>query len=283
MATRPVAIIMEPTEAQEAPGVLIRRTIGAEKMILLDPFLLLDHLGIDPKGAGDNPLGFPRHPHRGIETLTYVMQGAMKHSDSMGNDDTVGEGESQWMTAGGGLFHSETPEVKNGGHNSIQIWFNLPADQKMMPPAYHPARNADIPEVTGAGGSVVRVIAGEFAGTAGAFQGIAVHPTYLAVHLPAGASVTLPAKPSATAFAYIYKGKAAFGEEAKEVEAARLVVFADGDGVIAQAGDADAEFIFVSATPLNEPVFQYRSLVLNTVDQMKQALDDLAQGTFERK
>jgi len=282
LLTRAVAIVMEPEEAHEAPGVLIKRSIGSEKLILLDPVLLLDHLGVDTNAGATPVIGFPRHPHRGIETLTYVFAGKMKHKDSMGNEDTVEENESQWMTAGGGLFHEEMVETTDGVHNSLQIWFNLPAAEKMKPPRYQPGRNANIPIVTLANGGVVRVVAGEFNGTKGAFQEIAVRPHYFDVRLPAGAEVTLPALPGHMAFAYLYEGAAAFGEPETLIEASRLVVFTDGEDVFVSAIQREARFIYVSAKPLGEPVLQYRSLVMNTVDQMKEALDDLQKGTFAK-
>lgn len=280
MATRPVGIVMEPEEAHEAPGVLIQRTIGSDKLVLLDPVLLLDHLGVDTNAGATPVIGFPRHPHRGIETLTYVFAGRMQHKDSLGNEDTVGRNESQWMTAGGGIFHEEMVETVDGGHNSLQIWFNLPAAEKRKAPHYQAARSFEIPELELPGGGVVRVVAGAFQGTNGAFQEIAVRPTYLDVTLSAGSDVILPAPSGQMAFAYLHEGAASFGEPEKSAEAPRLIIFGDGDDARVRATDREARFIFVSARPLGEPVLQYRSLVMNTVDQMKEALEDLERGTF---
>ncbi len=297
---RPVGIVMEPVEAHEAKGVLIRRTIGSERLVLLDPFLLLDHLTLPPSESegGSVPLGFPRHPHRGIETLTYVISGSVHHKDSLGNGSAVGAGGSQWMTAGKGIFHEEMFAADAEGCEGLQIWFNLPASQKFVPAAYVPAQAEEIPEVALESGARVRVVAGTFGETHGAFSGIAVKPTYLDVHLPAGASLTLPTEPGQTAFAYLYRGTATFGpngvterstevsvkNNTREVSAARLVLFKEGNTVHANAsGTEDARFIFVAAHPLNEPVLQYRSVVLNNVEQMRQALDDLEQGTFDKQ
>lgn len=284
MKSRSVGIVMEPKEAAEAEGVLIRRTIGSERLVLLDPFLLLDHLTVPASSDAAQGIGFPRHPHRGIETLTYVLSGRVHHKDSLGNDSSVGAREAQWMTAGGGIFHEEYLEPHEEGCEGLQIWFNLPSAEKMKPAGYLPAFAREIPEVTLEGGATARVVAGMLKGNTGPLQGIAVHPTYLDVHLPAGATVTLPAPPGETAFAYLYRGQAAFGEGdgLKEVSAARLAIFCDGDGVCASASSGEeARFIFVTARPLHEPVLQYRSLVMNTVEEMKQALDDLEHGTFE--
>jgi len=285
MSSRSVGIVMEPKEAPEAEGVLIRRTIGSERLVLLDPFLLLDHLTVPPVQGVPQELGFPRHPHRGIETLTYVLTGAVHHKDSCGNDSRVGAPGTQWMTAGGGIFHEEYFVAGEKGCEAVQIWFNLPASQKMKPASYRPGQPTEIPEVTLEGGAVVRIIAGTLAGSTGPMQGIAVDPIYLDVHLPAGVSVTLPAPPGQTTFAYPVHGHATFGggAGAKTATTARLVIFCDGDGVLVTAPpDQDVRFIFVSAAPLHEPVLQYRSLVMNSIEEMKQALDDLEQGTFAK-
>lgn len=278
---RPVAIIMTPEEENEAPGVTIRRTIGSGKLVLLDPFLLLDHLTVPAEGNVGREVGFARHPHRGIETLTYVIAGDMHHTDSTGNDDGISMGESQWMTAGGGIFHSEMARVGAAGHESLQIWTNLPAAEKMKAPGYRAARHEEIPEIT-VGDATVRIVSGTINGTAGPIQGTAVGLTYADVHLPAGATVTLPAPLGETAYAYLYRGTATFGPDGKPAESPNLVIFADGEGVQATAGDTEARFMLASARPLREPVLQYRSLVMNTVEEMKQALDDLEQGTFAR-
>jgi redox-sensitive bicupin YhaK (pirin superfamily) len=278
---RPVGIVAEPLEEQEGAGVLIRRTIGSARLALLDPYLLLDHVTV---ATGDREsVGFPRHPHRGIETLSWVVSGRVRHVDSMGNDDEIGANGSQWMTAGAGLFHSEMLQVGPEGNEMIQLWFNLPAARKMIPPQYRAARSHEIPVVDAQGGAQVRVIAGAFGGVSGPFVGIAVEPIVLDVTLPPGASAALPAPSGETTVAYVYRGAAAFGTAGGGTSTDRLVIFADGDGVTSRAtGDRGTRFLFVSARPLREPVLQYRSLVMNTVDEMKQALDDLENGTFAR-
>lgn len=288
MATRQVGIVMTPTEAHEAKGVIINRTIGSEKLVLLDPFLLLDHLTVAdaapvPESGGEgNETGFPRHPHRGIETLTYVFAGKMGHKDSLGNEETVAAGETQFMTAGAGIFHEEKPSPDaEGVHESLQLWLNLPAASKAIPATYRAAHNAEVPEVHTASGATVRVVAGVFGGATGPLDTIAVHPTYLDVHLPAGSSVSIPAPDGEAAFAYVYQGEPAFGDEHTPTIAPNLAIFVEGgDTVTATAGIGGARFVFACAKPLGEPVLQYRSLVLSDVTQMKRALDDLKGGTF---
>lgn len=279
--TRQAGIVMNPKEVDEAKGVTIRRTIGSEQLVLLDPILLLDHLSA-PVGDGAS-VGFPRHPHRGIETLTYLFSGHVHHRDSLGNDDAIGAWGSQWMTAGGGIYHEEMLEIGPEGNEGLQIWFNLPAAQKRKPAAYRAAHGNDIPEAALAGGGVARVVAGTINGVTGPFEGIGVQPVYADVRVPAGATVTLPAPPGETTIAYLYRGYATFGDtaDAHQTASPHLVIFCDGEGVTAKAtANEEARFIFVSARPLNEPVLQYRSLVMNTVDEMKQALDDLKNNTF---
>jgi len=283
MGVRPVGIVMTPIEVNEANGVTIRRTIGSDKLVLLDPFLLLDHMSVTatPEGASKE-IGFPRHPHRGIETLTYVMEGRVHHGDSLGNDDWVGPQGAQWMRAGGGIFHSEMVEVGENGHQGLQLWVNLPAELKMARPKYRGARPEAIPEVQMPGGASVRVVAGTVHGVTGPCDDIAAKLLYADVHLPPGTSVTLPAPPGETAFAYVYRGRAAFGEEARKAAESHLAIFGDGDGVTAAAdGYEEARFVFASAPPWREPVLQYRSLVMSSVDEMRQALEDLEKGTFE--
>lgn len=284
-SVRSVGIVMDPKEEHEGEGVLIRRTVGSERLVLLDPILLLDHLTVPPSSDAAQGIGFPRHPHRGIETLTYVLAGHVHHKDSRGNDSGVGALGTQWMTAGRGIFHEEYLEPGETGCEALQIWFNLPAAEKMKPAGYLPGQAAEIPEVVLENGATVRIVAGVFEGLTGPMRGIAVDPTYLDVHLPAGAAVTLPAKQGETAMAYLYRGQASFGSgsEAKPVAAAHLVVLCDGESIeVTASAEEAARFILVTARPLNEPVLQYRSLVMNTVEEMKQALEDLQNDTFDK-
>lgn len=270
---------MKPGVVEEAPGVHIGRTIGSDRLILLDPFLLLDHMQVGDAAAPS--IGFPRHPHRGIETLTWMVAGRVHHTDSLGNDDSVGAYEAQWMTAGKGIFHSEMLEQTAEGCEGLQLWFNLPAAQKFVPAGYQAARKADIPVVTTDGVSVA-VVAGTFQDTTGPLDKIAVRPTVLGVKLEPGASVTLPAPAGTNAFAFVHQGTVS-DSTGKAVAATQLAIFTDGEDVTLTASTEDAEgaqLLFCAAKPLNEPVFLYRSLVLSNVDQMAEALDDLENGTF---
>jgi redox-sensitive bicupin YhaK (pirin superfamily) len=276
VSTRTVAFVADPILAPEAKGVNIYRSIGSERLIYLDPFLLLDHLKVDAEALTE-PMGFPRHPHRGIETLTYVFRGKMAHKDSLGNEGVVHEGGSQWMTAGRGIWHEEMLHPDPHGNDSLQIWFNLAADDKFKPAGYQGRDAHEIPQAITLCGSVVNVVAGEFEGVSGAFEGIGVAPHYFAVELKAGDSVTLPAPAGWTAFIYTWSGNPTVG--GRSLLPSRLALLSDGEGVRVGC-DEDSRFIFAAAKPLNEPVMQYRSLVLNTVEQMGQALQDIENGTF---
>ncbi len=276
MSSRKVAFVFPPTVADEAPGVTIRRTIGGERLVLLDPFLLLDHVTIDPAKSGGE-VGFPRHPHRGIETLSYVLAGQVAHKDSLGNEGQVGPGGSQWMTAGNGIYHAEGLIPDDDGGEFLQLWFNLPRSQKRIPAAYVGAPADTIPVVE-TEIYTVRVVAGTFADATGPFRGIAVAPTVLDVYLSANQSITLPAPAGETAFAYVTAGTLiADGKTAMTPE---LMAFTDGDDVTVSAGENGARFLFVAATPLNEPVLQYRSLVMNTVEDIRETLQMMEDGTF---
>lgn len=246
-------------------------------MILLDPILLMDHLHLAPGGAQE-PVGFPRHPHRGIETVTVNLWGQMRHQDSLGNDDTIGSEEVQWMTAGKGIFHSEMLIPGEQGNEALQLWFNLPSDQKFVPPAYRSARHSEIPElVVGQGG--VRILAGEFQGTRGPLQRIAVNPTILDCGPWTGDSYVLPAPVGHAAVVYVVEGDVTIG--GRQVTGPSLAVLSDGDGVqIEKSTAGDVRFVFVAAQPLRQPVLQYRSLVLTTVDEMAQTVRELEEGTF---
>ncbi|MGC4046950.1 MAG: pirin family protein [Armatimonas sp.] len=274
---RRFGVVMKPGVVEEAPGVHIGRTIGSDRLILLDPFLLLDHMQVGDAAASS--IGFPRHPHRGIETLTWMVAGRVHHKDSQGSDDSVGAGEAQWMTAGKGIFHSEMLEQTAEGCEGLQLWFNLPATQKFIPAGYQAARKNDIPMVT-SDGATVSLVAGTYQDTTGPLDRIAVQPTVLGVTLSQGASVTLPAPPGQNAFAYVHHGSVT-DAQGKTVDAAQLAIFTDGENAtITTTSPEGAALLFCAAKPLNEPVFLYRSLVLSNVDQMAQALDDLENDTF---
>ena len=275
MASREACIIFEPTLADEAQGVTIRRSIGGERLALLDPFLLFDHVTVAPDAA--DVIGFPRHPHRGIETLSYVIKGFVAHKDSLGNEGEVDAGGSQWMTAGNGIFHEEMVRQADGEGEFIQLWFNLPAAKKRVPPAYIGAGAAASPVVEG-DGCRVRVVCGTFNGKSGPFEGIAVQPTVLDVTLSPNAAIHVPSSKGRAAFCYVFGGVATCGD--RLVPASRILVLSDGDDTMLSAGPEGSRFLFVEANRVHEPVLQYRSLVMNTVEDIRETLEMIDSGNF---
>ena len=274
MSSRQAGFVFAPTQVDEAPGVTIRRAIGGERMAILDPFILLDH----PTVASTSPAaGFPRHPHRGIETLSYVYSGSVLHKDSLGTEGTVGAGGAQWMTAGNGIFHEEKLIPGEDGAEFLQLWFSLPADQKRVPPSYVGAEPETVPVVEMEGGSV-RIVAGNFLGTKGIFDGIAVDPTILDIQLAANATLTFPTIPGEAAFAYVIHGSIDVGRGL--VESPNLIVLTDGDSLTLGAGAMGGRVFFVSAKPLEEPILQYRSIVMNTVEDIMESVAMIEAGNF---
>ena len=279
MATspRPIQKIIEPQEVLEGAGVRLRRTIGTRNLNVLDPFLLLDHFAsTDPE---DYQAGFPMHPHRGIETVTYVLEGLIRHRDSVGNSGSIGLGEVQWMTAAGGIMHEEMPRVTPEGIDGFQLWVNLPAKLKMTKPRYQDIRSSAIPQIDIDGGARVRVITGEVVGVKGPVSEIAADPTYLDVSIPAGSSFTHPISRSHTAFAYVFEGEAWFDRD-ETTSHTRLVVFGDGDFVKVFTGESPVRFLMVSGKPLKEPIARYGPFVMNTREEIEQTLSDLRSGRF---
>jgi redox-sensitive bicupin YhaK (pirin superfamily) len=278
---RNVETIAEPQHVIEGAGVRLRRSIGTAKLDYLDPFLLLDHFAsTDP---ADYQAGFPLHPHRGIETVTYVLTGEVDHKDTLGNSGSIGAGDVQWMTAGGGIMHEEMPQVRPEGIDGFQLWVNLPAKLKMTRPKYQGIRSAEIPKVKVEGGATVRVITGTADGTTGPVSGIAADPTYLDVAVPAHASFKQQVGKGHSAFAYVFEGEAAFDANHRKISHTRLVVFDDGDFVEVTTEDKPVRFLLVSGKPLNEPIARYGPFVMNTREEIEQALRDLRQGTFVYK
>ncbi|HSB10188.1 MAG TPA: pirin family protein [Blastocatellia bacterium] len=275
---RPIANVVEPQPVVEGAGVRLRRSIGTRALDYLDPFLLLDHFA--DNAAEDYEAGFPLHPHRGIETVTYMLRGFVDHRDSIGNSGTIGPGDVQWMTAGGGIMHEEMPQVRPEGIDGFQLWVNLPARLKMTPPRYQGITSSEIPEVEIEGGVTIRVITGTAGGVKGPVSGIAADPTYLDVSVPAGSSFTHQISRGHTAFAYVFEGEAAFTDGAPTVAHTRLVVWGDGDHVRIATGESPVRFLLVSGKPLSEPIARYGPFVMNTREEIEQALRDLRQGTF---
>ena len=282
--TRRVQRIVEPRSVLEGAGVRLKRSIALPELDYLDPFLLFDHFGSD--NPADYLKGFPMHPHRGIETVTYMLAGKVRHQDSLGNAGTIGPGDVQWMTAGGGIMHEEMPAPLQGRMYGFQLWVNLPARLKMTQPRYQEIPSARIPEVERGEGIKVRVIAGTFDGVAGPVTDIAADPTYLDVALSPDSSFFEPVERGHAAFAYVYEGEGVFGitdrDAGKVVRQLKLVVFDDGDGVQVRAADQSVRFLLVSGKPLYEPIARYGPFVMNTREEIQQALQDLRDGTFVR-
>ena len=281
MTSRPVAQVIRPEPVVEGAGVHLRRSIGTRQLDHLDPFLLLDHFeAVDPH---DYEAGFPYHPHRGIETVTLVRHGEVRHGDSLGHRGTIGAGDVQWMTSGSGIMHEEMPNVRPEGINGLQLWLNLPAREKMTRPRYRDLHAAKLPDAPLEGGGSVRVIAGEAAGgVVGPVEGLAVAPKFLDLTLPAGATLREAVPRGHTAFAYVDRGEVSFSAAGPRVTAPALVVFGDGDVVEAAAHGDGARLLLAAARPLREPVARYGPFVMNTRAEIEEALRDLRSGHFIR-
>ena len=275
---RKVVKIIEPQPVVEGAGVRLKRSIGTRSLDYLDPFLLLDHFASN--NPADYEAGFPLHPHRGIETVTYVLRGGVDHRDSIGNSGSIGPGDVQWMTAGGGIMHEEMPQVRPEGIDGFQLWVNLPARLKLTRPRYQGILASEIPEVEVEDGTRIRVITGTVNGVDGPVSGIAADPVYLDVSVPAHASFTRQITRGHTAFAYVFEGEAAIGSDDQQVSHTRLVVLGDGDYVNVVTAESHVRFLLVSGKPLNEPIARYGPFVMNTRAEIEQALRDLRQGTF---
>jgi redox-sensitive bicupin YhaK (pirin superfamily) len=282
---RPVRAVFRGLPASDGAGVTLTRIVGQEALPDLDPFLLLDEFGSDdPKSY---IAGFPEHPHRGFETVTYMLAGRMRHRDNQGNSGLLTAGSVQWMTAGRGIVHSEMPEQEEGLMQGFQLWVNLPASDKMTAPRYQDIAPERIPSVAFDGG-VVRVLAGRYGDAEGPVTGISVEPTYLDVTLDAGASFRTAIPPGHTAFLYAFEGALVAGDEvfsagdetSRPIERGELAVLGSGDAVVARAGASGARFILVAGRPLGEPIARYGPIVMNTRAELQRAFDDLRNGTF---
>jgi quercetin 2,3-dioxygenase len=272
-------------ETLEGAGVRLRRMFGGSEVPLLDPFLLLDNFG--STNPADYLAGFPWHPHRGIETVTYMLNGKTEHEDSLGNKGVIDSGDVQWMSAGNGILHQEMPKRTDGRLSGFQLWVNLPRKLKMEDPAYRGLRSDGIPVVRGADGRAVRVIAGEYDRVAGPVADIPVDPTYLDVTLPAGAEFSLPVPSGYTAFAQPFEGSGEFdrgreGSPAHRGAPGETLLYGNGDRVDVRAGDEGLRFLLVSGRPLREPVAWYGPIVMNTREELLEAARELDRGTFIR-
>ena len=298
MSIRPVKRLIKSKPTLEGAGVHLRRAFGFGNTSDFDPFLLLDDFRNDiPE---DYLNGFPWHPHRGIETITYVLAGTVEHGDSMGNRGAIASGDVQWMTAGSGIIHQEMPKGDPAGRmHGFQLWANLPAAQKMTPPRYQEVKSLEIPVVTDDDGTHVRVVCGNFWGKRGPVEGVAADPRYLDITVPPGKRKTLPVELERHAFAYVFEGsgdfRAAsqpFGVLTEKTDGVNeilvreqtgdrsLVLFDSGDEVTVQAGDQGIRFLLVSGKPIEEPVAWYGPIVMNTQAELRQAVAELRSGTF---
>lgn len=276
MAT-PITVknIISAQRTQEGAGVFIWRSLGGQQLPELDPFLLLDSFGTD--NPDDYIAGFPDHPHRGFETVTYMIHGQMRHKDSTGGEGLLGPGSVQWMTAGRGIVHSEMPEQKEGKMQGFQLWVNLPAKDKMCPPRYQDIDPEDIPVTTTDNGAVIRVLTGTANGVTGPVTNISVDPLYIDVALDAGGSHTQPITPGYTAMVYAFEGAVEVG--GTNVGVNQLALLNDGDEVTLTSENG-GRAIVVAGRPIGEPVARYGPFVMNTEGEIRKAINDFQTGNF---
>ena len=297
MSIRPVKQIIKAVPTLEGAGVHLNRAFGFGNTSDYDPFLLLDDFRND---RPENYLaGFPWHPHRGIETITYVLAGTVAHGDSLGNSGVIGAGDVQWMTAGSGIIHQEMPTGDSIGRmHGFQLWGNLPSSLKMTDPRYQDVKSGDVPEVTDDDGTHVRVVCGEFWGVRGPVDGIAAEPTYLDISVPPGKRKVLPVETSRHAFAYVFAGSGKFSNASdpravkteslipgtppliEDADNRSLILFDNGDEVTVQAGEQGIRFLLVTGKPIGEPVAWRGPIVMNTQEELRQAFSELDRGTF---
>jgi redox-sensitive bicupin YhaK (pirin superfamily) len=277
MTTRDVVRTHDPMPTSDGAGVRLQRALGTPSLPDVDPFLMLDEFVSDD--PSDYIAGFPSHPHRGFETVTYMLAGAMRHEDHKGNRGELGPGSVQWMTAGRGIIHSEMPLQREGLMWGFQLWVNLPAREKMTEPRYQDIAADEIPLVEIASGVRVRVVAGEIEGSLGPVQGIATAPLYIDIALPEGAEHALPIPPGHNGFVYVFEGSGEVGGQA--MAAGELGVFSDeGDTARIVTGEHSLRLLLIAARPLDEPMARYGPFVMNTRDEIKQAFDDYRNGTL---
>ena len=298
MTFRPVSSTHTAQPTMEGAGVHLHRVFGFRKPLESDPFLMMDDLRNDIPEHYER--GFPWHPHRGIETITYVLEGEVAHGDSLGNQGVLGAGSVQWMTAGSGILHQEMPRGNAAGQmHGFQLWANLPASLKMTAPRYQDISGSDVPEIIDDDGARVKIITGTFWGQTGPVDGVAADPMYLDVSVPPGIKKTLPVDTRCNAFAYVFGGAGRFTDAAdpvgvrveKEIRGHELnirdmtgdrtlVRFGNGDNVVVQADDAGIRFLLIAGRPIQEPVAWHGPIVMNTRAELRQAMQDLQNGTF---
>lgn len=277
---RKVISVTKTTPTLEGAGVRLHRVFGYPEVPKLDPFLLMDHFGSDD--PTDYLPGFPDHPHRGIETVTYMIQGYVDHRDSLGNGGTIGSGDVQWMTAGSGIIHQEMPKEYEGSMVGFQLWVNLPKANKMMDPRYRDIHHSDIPKVD-VDGACIKVIAGDVEGVKGPVQDLVVDVEYLDVNLPPGKFFVRHHPEDHIVFAYIFGGSAHFTPTDGTVSAGHLIIYGVGDRTEIIAGDYGARLILISGKPLNEPIAWKGPIVMNTDEELVEAFREYRDGTFIKK
>ena len=277
MSERMIAKVFRGTETRDGAGVRLIRVFSNREAALLDPFLLFDAFGSED--SADYLPGFPWHPHRGIETVTYMREGRVRHGDSLGNSGTIGPGDLQWMSAGSGIIHEEMPQLSPRGVSGFQLWVNLPAAEKMRAPEYRDAPASAVPAVPVEGGEV-RPFAGSFAGTPGPLVGIARDPAYFDVSLKAGATLSLPTPTEHTAFAYVYAGELGTAGGAVSYAGGTCLLFGPGEAAVLSAGPDGASFVFAHAQPLRESIAWGGPIVMNTREELETAFRELDEGTF---
>ena len=298
MSIRPIKRLLKSKPTLEGAGVHLRRAFGFGNTTDFDPFLLLDDFRNDR--PEDYLAGFPWHPHRGIETITYVLAGTVEHGDSLGNRGAIAAGDVQWMTAGSGIIHQEMPQGDEQGRmHGFQLWANLPSTLKMTTPRYQEIKAPDVPLVIDDDGTEVRVVCGTFWGRRGPVEGIAADPIYADIWVPPGQRKVLPIETTRNAFAYVFRGSGRFANASEpqgvmtegvdqvarltqptEADNRSLLLFDRGDEVVVQAGEEGIRFLLVSGEPLKEPVAWHGPIVMNTEAELKQAFEDLKRGTF---
>jgi len=279
MSSRNVIEVFDSRPTMEGAGVRLKRVFGNLEVPRFDPFLLLDDFGSD--NPDDYLAGFPWHPHRGIETVTYMLEGEIEHADSLGNRGVISSGDVQWMTAGGGIIHQEMPHRIEGRMRGFQLWVNLPAASKMMDPHYRDMPAATIPEVTLGEGVHIKVIAGEVGGVKGPVTDVIVAPEYLDITLDPGASIGRPTPAGHTVFAYVVDGAGRVGPEGeRELTDGQVALFGDGESVLASAGETGIRILLISGQPIGEPVAWRGPIVMNTQQELMTAFRQYEEGTF---
>jgi hypothetical protein len=281
MKTRELQRVIPSIPASDGAGVKLRRSLGASELQRHDPFLMLDEFYSDD--PDDYLAGFPSHPHRGFETVTYMLDGHMRHEDNRGNRGDLGPGDVQWMSAARGIIHSEMPQQTEGRMRGFQLWLNLPAREKMKPAAYRDIAATDIASFNLKEGVFVKVIAGTLGDATGPVHGGSTDPHYFDVHLAPGAVFEGPLPVGHNAFVYVYEGEALVGTERKAVGYRAAGLLSDGESVRLQAGGTGARVLVIAGRPLREPVVQYGPFVMNTREEIEQAIDDYQSGRFSRE